>query len=105
MRESGDAMAFEMIVALFVADQQIYSQYREEIAPLLAAEGGRFRYDFAVAQMLKGDAGHDVNRLFILQFPDRAAKERFFSNPHYTAIRGRLFPKAVEAITVIAEYG
>ena len=58
-------MSFEMIVGLFVVDQQKYTQYRAEIAPLLQAEGGRFRYDFEVSRVLKSDAGHDINRLFV----------------------------------------
>ena len=48
-------MAFEMIVGLFVLDQQKYSQYRAEIAPLLQAAGGKFRYDLEVARMLKSE--------------------------------------------------
>ena len=105
MRESGDGMPYEFIAALLVSDQDTYAQYRAEIAPLLAAEGGWFRYDFDVARMLKGEAGHDVNRVFVLRFPDRAAKERFFADARYIEIRARLFPKSVEAFTIVAEYG
>jgi uncharacterized protein (DUF1330 family) len=104
-REDGEAMAFEMTVGLFVADQEKYAQYRAEIAPLLEAAGGRFRYDFEVARTLKGEANHDINRLFVLQFPDRSSKESFFTDSRYLEIRARLFTQAVEAVAVIAEYG
>ena len=70
----------------------------------LAASGGRFRYDFEVARTLKTEASHDINRFFVLQFPDRVSKERFFTDPAYLKIRARLFEKAVEGNTVIAEY-
>jgi uncharacterized protein (DUF1330 family) len=43
-------MFYEMTFGLFVLDPEKYGQYREEIAPLLKAAGGRFRYDFEVAQ-------------------------------------------------------
>jgi uncharacterized protein (DUF1330 family) len=96
---------FEMTVALLVSDHEQYAQYRAEIAPLLEASGGRFRYDFEVARTLKREAEHDVNRLFVLQFPDRAGKEHFFTDPQYREIRARLYEKAVKCTTIIAEYG
>jgi uncharacterized protein (DUF1330 family) len=97
-------MSFELIMGLFVFDHAKYAAYRAEIAPLLKVAGARFLYDAEVARMLKSEAGHDINRLFVLQFPDRAGKERFFSDPQYLAIRARLFEKAVAATTIIAEY-
>ena len=75
-------MFFEMTVGLLVVDHEKYAQYRAEIAPLLAAAGGRFRYDFEVARTLKSEAEHDINRVFVLRFPDRASKESFFADPN-----------------------
>lgn len=98
-------MAFEMTVGLWVADHRKYAQYRAEIAPLLEAAGAGFRYDLEVARTLKSETGQDINRLFVLRFPDRAAKERFFADPRYIEIRARLFEKAVEKTAIIAEYG
>jgi len=96
---------FEIIVGLLVVDHERYAQYRTEIAPLLEAAGGRFRFDFEIARTLKREAEHDINRLFVLQFPDRAAKERFFSDTQYREIRGRLYQSAVKSTSMIAEYG
>ena len=97
-------MAYDMTAMLFVADQGKYAQYRAEIAPLLEAAGGAFRYDFEIAKALKSEVGHDINRVFILRFPDREAKERFFTHPQYLEIRARLFDKAVRSMTIIAEH-
>jgi uncharacterized protein (DUF1330 family) len=97
-------MPFQQTRALLVTDPEKYAQYRAEIAPLLEETGGSFRYDFEVARTLKNEAPHRINRLFVLQFPDRAAKERFFSDPRYIRIRIRLFEKAVAEQTIIAEY-
>ena len=97
-------MAFEMTVGLFVVDRESYAHYRKAIAPLLEASGGRFRYDFEVAQTLKRETDQDINRLFVLRFPDRPSKERFFSDPRYLEIRARLFENAVEGMAIIAEY-
>jgi uncharacterized protein (DUF1330 family) len=96
-------MAFDIINVLFVTDRERYEQYRAEIAPLLKAVGGAFRYDFEIAKTLKSEANHDINRLFVLRFPSREAKERFFTDSCYLEIRARLFEPAVRGITTIAE--
>jgi uncharacterized protein (DUF1330 family) len=95
-------MHFEMTIGLLVADHEKYAQYRAEIQTLLDAHGGRFRHDFEVARVLKSDAEHGINRLFVIQFPDRAQKERFFVDSQYVEIRARLFDEAVAGWTVIA---
>ena len=97
-------MPFEMTVGLWVVDHEKYAQYRAEMTPLLEAAGGRFRYDFEVARTLKGEAGHEINRVFVIQFPDRASKERFFADSRYVEIRARLFDTSVEGRATIAEY-
>jgi uncharacterized protein (DUF1330 family) len=97
-------MFFEMIVGLLVADHQKYAQYRAEIAPLLEAAGGGFRYDFEIARTLKSEADQEINRVFVLQFPDRASKESFFADSRYVEIRARLFEKAVAGTAMIAQY-
>src|SRR3954471_10334448 len=98
MRESGEenSMAYEMTVGLLVRDHETYAQYRASIARLLQAAGAWFRYDFEVSRTLKGEAGHEINRVFVLRFPDQAAKERFFADPRYVEIRSHLFERAVE---------
>jgi uncharacterized protein (DUF1330 family) len=96
-------MFFELMVGLHVTDNAEYSQYRTGIAPLLQEAGGEFRYDFEVARTLKNEADHEINRVFLLRFPDRAAKERFFADPRYREIRRRFFPQAVGGLTIIAE--
>ena len=97
-------MPFDLTAVLLVVDQDKYAQYRSEIAPLLKAMGGAFRYDFEIARTLKSDASHEINRVFILRFADRGAKERFFTLPQYLEIRARLFETAVRRMTTIAEH-
>lgn len=105
MPESGrePLMPFVMIVGLLVTDHEKYAEYRADIAPLLAAAGGRFQYDFEVGLNLKNEARHEINRLFALQFPSRANRDRFFADQQYIDIRTRLFVPAVEGMTIIAE--
>jgi uncharacterized protein (DUF1330 family) len=93
-----------MILGLLVVDTATYARYRAEIAPLLRAESGAFRFDFDIARTLKSEADHEINRLFLLRFPDRDAKGRFFANPQYLEIRSRLFERAVRGMTILSEH-
>ena len=98
-----DEMAYELVVGLQVDDKEMYSRYREEIAPLLRAADAQFRYDFEVGQTLKNSSDHQINRIFVLAFPDAEAKARFFASPEYRTIRSRLFERAVGGTTILAE--
>ena len=97
-------MSYEMTVGMWVEDQASYAQYRTEIRPLLEEFGGAFRYDFIVAQVVHNESGTEINRVFVLQFPDQSTKERFFADPRYLEIRRRWFEPAVKARVTIAEY-
>ena len=98
-------MPYEINVGLLVADQEKYAQYRREMRPLLDAAGGAFRYDFEIARVLHAEVkSAEVNRVFVLRFPSRLAKESFFADPRYLEIRRRLFDPSVKARVSIAEY-
>ncbi|MDX2152460.1 MAG: DUF1330 domain-containing protein [Bryobacteraceae bacterium] len=94
---------FQVTVGLSVIDDETYARYRAEMTPLLEAAGGRFRFDFEIANVLKSEASHVINRVFTMHFPDRESRERFFQDPAYLEIRARLFEKAVRGVTVISE--
>jgi uncharacterized protein (DUF1330 family) len=96
-------MAFEMMVGLLVTDHEKYAAYRVAIAPLMEGVGGRFRYDFEVARTLKSEAGHEINRVFVIHFPDRGSKENFFGDSRYEEIHTRLFDAAVKGTAILAE--
>lgn len=97
-------MTHEMVVALHVADADVYRQYREAMRPLLEQAGGGFRYDFEVARTLKSEVTHPITRLFTIHFRDRAAKDAFFADPEYKRIRAQFFEASVRATTIVAEY-
>lgn len=98
-------MSYEIAVGLLVVDQESYSRYRKEMHPLLEEAGGAFRYDFEVARVLRSEeGGAEINRTFVLRFPDKSSKERFFADPRYIETRRRFFDPAVKARVLIAEY-
>jgi uncharacterized protein (DUF1330 family) len=97
-------MTHELMVGLHVTDDQAYRNYREAMAPLLAAHGGGFRYDFTIAQVLKSASDHPINRVFAIYFESRARMESFFANPEYLAIKARYFAKSVAGTTIFGSY-
>ncbi len=86
-----------------VTDPETYSRYRAGIAPILAKHSSRFTHDFEIARVLKSDASHPITRVFVLSFQDRAAREAFFADPEYAAVRAEHFVKSVNGFTVLAE--
>ena len=98
-------MAYEMAVGLVVVNQESYTQYRTAMRPLLEEAGGEFRYDFEIAHVLRRQEGDaEINRTFVMRFPDKSSKERFFGDPRYADIKRRFFDPAVKARVLIAEY-
>lgn len=94
---------YEMTVGVNIVDQEAYARYRAEMTPILESMGGGFRFDCEVSRVLKNEKGDAVNRVFVIGFPDRVTKERFFSDARYLDIRERWFTKAVQGVTRIGE--
>jgi uncharacterized protein (DUF1330 family) len=103
-RQSGDESMIETLMGLDVSDDDGYQAYRDAMSPLLERIGGGFRYDFTIAKTLRSSAGHEINRVFIIYFPNRQARDRFFDDEAYREIRGRLFETSVRDTTIIGEW-
>lgn len=97
-------MAFELLVGLNVVNEDNYQKYREGTLPLLTACGGYFRYDFAVSRVLKGEARHPINRVFVVAYPDHDTQVRLFKDPAYLRVREAFFTPSVAGATRLAEY-
>ena len=97
-------MAHELLVGLTVTDDALYQQYRAAMAPLLAAHGGGFRYDFTIAKVLRTASDHPINRVFAIYFGSLAQKEAFFAHPEYLAIKQRYFQGSVAGTTIRGAY-
>lgn len=94
----------EILVGLHVVDDEIYTKYRAGMTPILKDHGGYFRYDFRVSEMLQGQADDPFNRVFVLSFPDKDTKERFFSNEAYLKVRGHYFDTSVQSSNIMAAF-
>jgi uncharacterized protein (DUF1330 family) len=97
-------MTHEMMVGLTVTDDEVYQQYRAAMAPLLAAHGGGFRYDFTIAKVLKSASEHPINRVFAIWFASKERKDTFFADPEYRSIKARFFERSVAGTTIFGAY-
>jgi len=68
-------MAFDEVVGLQVTDEAGYARYRQGMLPILEEYGGSFRDDFRIAEHLRSEASHPINRLFLIAFPDREQRD------------------------------
>lgn len=94
----------EILVGIDVSDEAGYQAYRDAMTPLLIEHGGGFRYDFTIAETLKSATPDTINRLFIIYFPDEAAKTAFFGHPTYQAIKAAHFTPSVRSTTILARF-
>jgi uncharacterized protein (DUF1330 family) len=93
-----------MIVGLEIKDPAMYENYREAMKPILKKYGGGFRYDFWIKETLKSDTKEPINRVFAIYFEDKNAKDNFYSDLAYKAVKEKFFAPSVGARTILAEY-
>ena len=101
----GEAVAYEMLVGLEVVDETAYASYREAMTPILQRYGGGFGCDFRVGEVLLAPAEAPINRVFTIAFPDLAAKEGFFADAAYLAVKRQWFEGAVASTTILGAWG
>lgn len=97
-------MSFENLVGLHVINEESYNTYREKMRPILESYGGSFGYDFTIAQTLLSQVEHEINRLFVIRFPDKETSQRFFSDEAYKEVRKAHFEPAVEGVSILASF-
>lgn len=98
-------MPHDVVIAMNVTDPQKYTLYRAAMTPILHRYAGSFVYDLVVAQVLKSPTQHPITRVFMMRFPDRATRERFFADAEYLAAKAEHFTQAVDGFTLMAEVG
>ncbi len=97
-------MAYEILVGLNVLDDDLYSQYRAAMKPILIRFGGGFGYDFRIAEVLLSEVNKKINRVFTIHFPSKTDMESFFSDEEYLKVKEQFFIKSVGDTTIISSY-
>ena len=100
----GNNMAYERLMGLHVKDDEVYSEYRKHMYPLLQKIGGDFGYDFKVSEVLISKTPEPINRVFTIHFKDEESMNTFFNDKAYLKIRETYFDKSVSYVTPIATF-
>lgn len=97
-------MAYEILVALNVTNDQEYQTYRELMRPILLSYGGDFSFDFKVDEVLRSECSGPLNRVFTIRFPSKQNKEAFFDDGKYLKVKHAHFASSAENVQLISEY-
>jgi uncharacterized protein (DUF1330 family) len=95
---------YVLLIGLEVTDDERYSRYRAAMRPILDEYGGAFGCDLVVARVLLPADEPRLNRVFTISFRDRTARERFFVDERYQAVRAEHFAPAVAKVVTLGEY-
>lgn len=71
-----------------ILDPETYAAYRVRIGPILERYGATVRAEFEVASTINSSTAEDkVNRLIVFILPSHDARDRFFTDGQYLAVK------------------
>ena len=78
-------MSAYIVGQITIHDPETYARYREEVPDVIARFGGRYLTRGGPVGTLEGDPFEQ--RMVIVEFPSRAAAERFHSSADYAPLK------------------
>ena len=91
-----------LIANIEVRDAALYGRYREEVAPLVAAFGGRFLVRGGELEILEGEL--PLKRLVVLEFPSLAEARRFYNSDEYRPVMQLRLDSCVSHVVLVEGY-
>ncbi len=79
-------MSAYIIGSITITDPERYRAYAKHTPRVIAEHGGRFLVRGGEKSILEGPA--DPRRVVVIEFPDRAAAEAFYTSANYSKILG-----------------
>ena len=73
-----------LIAEIDIHDPAGFEAYRDAVAPMIAAHGGRYLVRGGLTVALEGDA--PTTRIVVLEFPDTDSAQRFWSSDDYAPV-------------------
>jgi uncharacterized protein (DUF1330 family) len=77
-------MVAYVIAAETVTDDALFGEYRQQVPATVEAYGGKFVARGGTLTVVEGAWPHP--RLVIIEFPSRAAAERWYASPEYQKV-------------------
>jgi uncharacterized protein (DUF1330 family) len=95
-------MAGYLIANIEVRDREAFEAYRRQVAPVIAAFGGRYLVRGGAVTPVEGDLG--LRRLVILEFPSLEAVRRFYDSPEYAPLLRLRAESTVSHVALVEGY-
>lgn len=77
-------MAAYLIANITVNDPARFAEYREKVAPMIAAHGGRYLIRGGAVTVVEGEPF--LNRVVVLEYPSMEALKRFYHGADYAPL-------------------
>ena len=77
-------MSAYLIANIRVKDAALFGQYRDQVAPMIAAYGGRYLIRGGAVTAMEGDPRLD--RLIVLEFPSMDKLKAFYHGTEYAPL-------------------
>ncbi len=77
-------MAAYLIANITVADPVRFGEYRDKVAPMIAAHGGRYLIRGGAVTAVEGEPFLD--RVVVLEYPDMETLKRFYHGEEYAPL-------------------
>lgn len=95
-------MSAYVIGHMTVTSPEGYKDYASQVPATLAAHGGAFLVRGGNTTVVEGELAH--SRHVIIQFPDRAAAERWYNSPEYQEIISIRFAHSSGVLMIVDGY-
>lgn len=78
-------MTTYLVAHLSITNPELYTSYREQVVPIVHKYGGRYVVRAGATETLEGD--WDVERLVMIEFPNRERALAFYNGDDYAPVR------------------
>lgn len=92
-------MSAYLIANISVTDPVGFAAYRDRVAPMIAAFGGRYLVRGGAVMPVEGEPG--LNRVVMLEFPDMAKLRAFYDSPDYAPLIAMRAAAAVSHVALV----
>ncbi|WP_149539808.1 DUF1330 domain-containing protein [Siccirubricoccus phaeus] len=96
-------MSAYLIANIRVKDPGKFAEYRDKVAPLIAAHGGRYLIRGGALTPLEGAAVFD--RVVVLEFPDMAKLRGFYESAEYAPLIALRQSASEGEVALVEGYG
>jgi uncharacterized protein (DUF1330 family) len=92
-----------LIANIEVTDPVAFAKYRDAVAPMIAAHGGRYLVRGGAVENVEGDLG--LKRVVILEYPSFEAAKAFYHGPDYAPLLALRASATISHVALVEGFG